>query len=158
ILAAALVSGPAHGSVVLHQDGSFVYTPDADFFGADSFTYRVSDGLLESGTATVAIFVNATDDPVFAAPYALAVDEDGSVALAADNNGAASVDSETVFVASIAAAPEHGQIVFDSDIGHFRYVPNANFNGIDQATVLLGDGLGDPTEQVVTFNVAPVND
>jgi len=34
-----LYEGPAHGTLVLNQDGSFVYTPDAGYFGEDSFTY-----------------------------------------------------------------------------------------------------------------------
>ncbi len=159
LITAVLVTGPAHGSVAFDPDGSFVYTPDADFFGADSFTYRASDGILESGNAaTVAILVNAVDDPFEAAPYTLAVDEDGFVALPADNNGATSADSEAVFVAGIDVGPEHGQIGTDFETGLLRYVPDADFNGVDSATVLLSDGLGDPTSQVVTFNVAPVND
>lgn len=36
---------PAHGSLTLNQDGSFRYTPDAGFTGADSFTYSVSDAV-----------------------------------------------------------------------------------------------------------------
>jgi len=38
------VSGPAHGTLVLNADGTFTYTPEADFHGSDSFTYAVSDG------------------------------------------------------------------------------------------------------------------
>jgi hypothetical protein len=153
------VTGPAHGSVALAPDGSFVYTPDADFFGADSFTYRASDGILESGNvATVNILVNAVDDPVEAAPYALAVNEDGFVVLPADNNGATSADDETVFVGGFTDGPQHGQIVTDFETGLVRYVPDADFNGVDSVTILLSDGLGDPASQVVTFNVAAVND
>lgn len=158
-LTAVLVAGPLHGSVALALDGSFVYRPDADFAGMDSFTYRASDGLLESATeATVALQVNATDDPVVAAAYALALDEDGSVTLSADNNGATSADGGAVFVSGIALGPEHGRLEMDFEAGLFRYVPEANFNGVDSATVFLSDGLGDPTSQVVTFDVAPVND
>ncbi len=39
-----------------------VYTPQANFFGADSFTFKVSDGVLESEPATVTIQVNAVND------------------------------------------------------------------------------------------------
>jgi hypothetical protein len=55
----SIVAGlnPTHGSVVLNPDGSFVYTPDAGFVGADTFGYRVSDGLLESAEAIVTIRV-----------------------------------------------------------------------------------------------------
>jgi hypothetical protein len=35
-----LVSGPVHGSLELHADGSFVYRPEANYFGADIFSYR----------------------------------------------------------------------------------------------------------------------
>ncbi len=43
-LTAVLVDGPTNGTVALNADGSFEYTPDADFNGADSFTYRANDG------------------------------------------------------------------------------------------------------------------
>ncbi|MCO5130815.1 MAG: M10 family metallopeptidase C-terminal domain-containing protein [Xanthobacteraceae bacterium] len=34
-----------HGTVTINVDGSFSYTPDADFVGSDRFLYEVSDGL-----------------------------------------------------------------------------------------------------------------
>ena len=47
-LSAALVSDVAEGALVLGADGSFTYTPDADFAGTDQFTYRASDGAAHS--------------------------------------------------------------------------------------------------------------
>ncbi len=39
------------------------YTPDADFFGTDTFTYTISDGNGGSDTATVTVTVtNVNDD------------------------------------------------------------------------------------------------
>ena len=46
-LTATLVSGPANGTLTLNADGSFVYTPNANFNGTDTFTYSVSDGTLD---------------------------------------------------------------------------------------------------------------
>src|SRR5262249_56237002 len=43
-LSAALVSGPAHGSLTLNADGSFTYTPNANYNGPDSFSYKANDG------------------------------------------------------------------------------------------------------------------
>ena len=50
---------PAHGVAVLNPNGSFTYTPDADYFGPDSFTYTVSDGNGGTAIGTVTITVNA---------------------------------------------------------------------------------------------------
>jgi uncharacterized repeat protein (TIGR01451 family) len=61
-LTAALVSGPSHGALVLNADGSFSYSPTADYFGPDSFTYRASDGSATSNIATVSITVNPVND------------------------------------------------------------------------------------------------
>jgi len=36
---AALVQGPAHGTLVLNPDGTFTYTPAASFVGGDTFAY-----------------------------------------------------------------------------------------------------------------------
>ncbi|WP_161602227.1 SdrD B-like domain-containing protein [Tautonia marina] len=64
LLTVILVTGPAHGTLQLNPDGSFSYEPDADFFGADSFVFIVSDGTAESAPATATIDVLAVpDDP-----------------------------------------------------------------------------------------------
>lgn len=56
-LSAALVSGPAHGTVNLNADGSFTYTPNENFVGLDSFSYRARARSLPSNAATVSIDV-----------------------------------------------------------------------------------------------------
>ena len=61
-LTASLVSGPAHGSLTLNADGSFSYTPDADWNGTDSFTYTANDVALDSNVATVTITMNPVND------------------------------------------------------------------------------------------------
>jgi hypothetical protein len=49
---------PAHGDLLLNEDGSFTYTPDAFFYGNDQFKYKASDGELLSAETTVNISVN----------------------------------------------------------------------------------------------------
>jgi len=56
-LTAVDATQPAHGTVVLDEDGSFTYTPQAGFSGTDLFTYRASDGQDTSAPATVSITV-----------------------------------------------------------------------------------------------------
>jgi len=57
ILSAILVDDVDYGTLTLNADGSFTYTPNSDFQGADSFTYKANDGLLYSNIATVTITV-----------------------------------------------------------------------------------------------------
>jgi Ca2+-binding RTX toxin-like protein len=57
-LTAHLVTGPAHGTLQLHLDGTFNYTPTLNFFGTDTFTYVADDIFLkQSNVATATITV-----------------------------------------------------------------------------------------------------
>jgi VCBS repeat-containing protein len=62
-LTAVKLSDPAHGSLTLNANGSFVYTPQANYNGPDSFTYAANDGTSNSSPATVSITVNPVNDP-----------------------------------------------------------------------------------------------
>ena len=62
-LQAVKVGGPANGSVTVNGDGSFTYTPAANYNGADSFTYKVNDGALDSAPATVRLTITPVNDP-----------------------------------------------------------------------------------------------
>ncbi len=61
-LTAAVVSAPTFGTLTLNADGSFSYTPNADWNGTDSFTYRANDGTTDSNVATATITVNPVND------------------------------------------------------------------------------------------------
>lgn len=61
-ITASLVAGPANGTLGLNGNGSFSYTPNADFNGEDSFTYYASDGTNNSAVARVTITINRVND------------------------------------------------------------------------------------------------
>ena len=54
---------PEHGLLLLNLDGTYTYTPAADYFGPDSFAYTVTNAEGSSSTATVAITI-AEEAPV----------------------------------------------------------------------------------------------
>ena len=67
-ITAVLVSGPSHAaSFTLNSDGSFSYTPTANWIGSDDFTYKANDGSIDSNireTVTIAVDpVNDAPDP-----------------------------------------------------------------------------------------------
>ena len=74
-ITAIVVATPQHGGLSLSADGSFTYTPNENYFGADSFTYRANDGFDESRVATVAITVGGLPDAPVAVDDAYSTDE-----------------------------------------------------------------------------------
>src|SRR2546427_13175570 len=94
LLSAVLVSGPSHGTLILNADGSFRYSPAANYNGPDSFTYQASDGATNSGVVTVTLTVNPVNDAPVAADDTYTTPEDtiltaGAPGVLADHNGVA---------------------------------------------------------------------
>ena len=58
-----VVTPPVHGTIVLNQDGSYIYSPDPTFVGTDVFTYEVCDRDGQCSQATVTIVVDAAPVP-----------------------------------------------------------------------------------------------
>jgi VCBS repeat-containing protein len=156
------VAGPAHGVLALNADGSFTYTPDADFHGADSFTYAVADGNGGTAQATVSITVDPVNDDPVAQADAFTTDEDVALAgnVLADNGAGADADPDgdalTVNTTPV-AGPANGTLVLAAD-GSFTYTPDADFHGTDSFTYEVSDGHGGSDQATVTITVDPVND
>jgi len=77
-LTASLVSAPSNGTLRLHADGSFSYTPRHGFVGSDLFIYQASDGTDLSNLAIVTLTVLPTGYEADVAPRG---DGDGRVAV-----------------------------------------------------------------------------
>ncbi len=158
-LTAVLVSGPAHAaSFTLNADGTFSYTPAANFFGTDSFTYRAFDGTAESNIATVAITVTPVNDAPAAGDDAFDTDEDTTLAPAvsvlADDTD---VDNDPLTAVLLSSPTHAASFTFNPD-GTFVYTPVANFFGTDSFTYQASDGQDVSNVAVVTITVRPQND
>src|SRR5207237_1089673 len=105
-----LVSGPAHGTLVLNAGGTYTYTPNPNYNGADSFTFKANDGSLDSNVATVSITLAAVNDAPVATGGSASTLEDtalsGSVS-ATDVEGG-------VLTYSVVTAPTHGAFVLNA--------------------------------------------
>ncbi len=75
-LTAVLNAGPANGTLTLNANGTFTYTPHANYNGSDTFTYRANDGTANSNIATVTITVSPVNDVPVAVNDAYATNED----------------------------------------------------------------------------------
>jgi len=58
-------SQPAHGTVTVNGNGSYTYTPTAFYWGADSFTFTITNQTLRASTATNSITVNWVNQPPY---------------------------------------------------------------------------------------------
>ena len=149
----------ANGTVTFDQiNGTFTYTPDPDYNGSDSFTILIDDG--NGGTAEQVVSVTVTpvnDDPTAPATNSVSAAEDA--ASAATAIGADDVDNDTLtYSEKPGAEAANGTVTFDQINGTFTYTPDPDFNGSDSFTILIDDGNGGTTEQVVSVTVTPVND
>lgn len=142
-LTAALKAGPAHGSVTIAADGSFVYTAAAGYVGADSFTYTASDGTASS-SATVAVSVAAP-----AKLYPTLPDSD----LVQRAN---TVDGSSSTAQTLTGVSQHNSFYFDfaAPSGH-DVITNFGRADVIVTKGMFYDGNGDGVISVrnTTFNV-----
>ena len=157
-LTAVLVTGPSHGSLTLNANGSFSYTPAANFAGADSFSYRASDGTLTSNVATVTLSVTAVNDAPVAAGDAYSTAEDTVLTVPAP--GVLGNDSDPdgdPLTAVLVTGPSHGSLTLNAN-GSFSYTPAADFAGADSFSYRASDGTLTSNVATVTLTVTAVND
>lgn len=147
----SIVLGPASGTLS-GTPPNMTYTPNADFNGADSFTFKANDGALDSNVATVSITVNPINDPPAADAQPVSTDEDTAVAITL--TGSDPEGSALTF--SVVSSPVHGTL--SGTPPDVTYAPAANFNGADNFTFKVNDGELDSNSATVSIAVNPVND
>ncbi|MDQ2997662.1 MAG: Ig-like domain-containing protein, partial [Chloroflexota bacterium] len=152
----SIVGGAAHGQVQLLDaaTGAFTYQPASGFLGGDQFSFKVSDGTLESNLATVQLRITNT------APVAIA--DSLSAAIKATTIGqlkATDADSDPL-IYSIVANPQQGVVVItNAATGAFTYTPTTEAHGSDSFSFKVNDGSTDSNVAVVTLalgNATPI--
>lgn len=157
-LSAVLVTGPAHGSVLLFTNGTFTYTPAPDFNGDDSFTYRASDGALLSDVATARIHVNPVNDAPVAVADRGSLDEDTTLTVAPPGVLANDTDVDgDALLAVLSSGASHGTVTLLPN-GGYSYRPAPDYNGSDAFSYHASDGALISGDVVVSLAIAPVND
>jgi cysteine-rich repeat protein len=147
--------GAATGGAVSLVDGQILFTPAADFSGAASFRYTVSDGAA-SVDGSVAVAVTPVNDPPVATDDAVTTAEDTPLDLAVadlvDND--VDVDGDALAVTAVGDAVG-GTVSRTGDT--IRFVPAPGTSGVASFSYTISDGtLGD--EATVAVTVTAVND
>ncbi|MCZ8190879.1 MAG: Ig-like domain-containing protein [Microcystis sp. LE19-338.1B] len=153
-----LVSSVTKGILTLNPNGSFNYTPEANFFGTDSFTYQVNDGLADSNITTVTLTVNPVNDAPIANPDSYTLDEDTTLTINAPGVKGNDTDGENdSLTVNLVSSVTKGILNLNPN-GSFNYTPEANFFGTDSFTYKVNDSLADSNITTVTLTVKPIND
>jgi VCBS repeat-containing protein len=163
----AVGSAPANGSVTVNADGSYVYTPKANYAGSDSFTITASDG--KGGTATQAVKVTVTpvnDAPVItSAAQAGAVVEDGALS-ATGKFTSSDVDAGATATYTGSKVGTYGSFTIDAATGAWKYdLDNATAQALaageaktETFAVVVTDDKGATATQNVVVTVTGSND
>ena len=143
-----IVTPPLHGTASI-VDNQLVYTPTANYFGPDSFTFRATDsgGLTIDGTASVTV-VAVNDAPV-AADGTLTVSDYGpgtGLLVASD------IDSSNLTYSIVTQGSQGTVTITDAATGAYSYTPNATANGTDSFTIKANDGLLDSNIATIIVN------
>ena len=139
-LDAVLVSQVTEGSLTLNPDGSFDFTPPADFSGGATFSYVANDGVIDSNVAIVNIIVSAVNDAPVASDDAYSTNENTTRNVVAPGVLINDVDVDGDVLTAVLQSPtSNGSLTLSSD-GSFVYVPNPGTSGIDSFTYVVEDG------------------
>jgi LysM repeat protein len=138
-LSAISYTQPAHGTVTVSADGSFIYTPDAGYVGLDTFTYIAGAGIVSS-TATVT--VNVFQPLLVATPDVYTVHTGDTLLVTGPNNliGNDFTNGGTIDATSF-SSPSHGMLSV-SLTGDITYVPDPGYIGTDTFTYYISNGYG----------------
>ena len=151
----SLLTGPSNGGVTFNSDGTFTYTPNANFFGTDTFEYNVTDEDGGTDTAIATINIVSINDGPGAGDDHETTDEDMPVTIdVLTNDSDPENDPLTVSISSI---PVNGTVVVNPN-GSITYTPNDDFFGSDSFEYELCDSGGLFTTATVTVDVASIND
>ena len=150
---AAGTLGPLHGTVMINANGTYSYTPAANYTGTDSFSFTVTDGTI-TAERTISVTVTPVNDaPVVAGGTASVAEEQP---LNGNLPGASDVDGDALTYGTGTTAPAHGTVTINAD-GGYTYTPAPNYTGTDTFSFTVTDGTV-TVERTITVTVTPVND
>ena len=131
-----VVSQPAHGTVTVEDNnGSFTYTPAANYSGNDVFSYTAANSAGASNTATVNITIIAANDAPIAQNSAFSLESGSSY-----NGQLSATDQEGESLSFfMVTAPQKGSLSIAGS-GTFTYTPNPDTTGNDSFAFKASDG------------------
>ncbi len=143
-----VTSGPNHGTLS-GTAPDLTYTPDANFYGTDSFSFVVNDSSVDSAAATVSIAVNSVNDTPVADSQSVSTEQGTPIALTLTGSD---VDGDGLSFA-VSSGPLHGSL--SGTAPDLTYTPDAGYEGVDSFSFTVNDGLATSASATVTITISP---
>jgi len=144
----SIVSQPLNGTLTGIAP-SVTYTPNANYNGLDTFTFKANDGKVDSNIATVSITVTPVNDAPVANDQPVTTIQDTPVSITLT---ASDVDGD-LLTYSVVTLPANGSL--SGTAPNLTYTPNPDFTGLDSFTFKANDGLKDSNIATVSITVNP---
>ncbi|HIJ49168.1 MAG TPA: tandem-95 repeat protein, partial [Gammaproteobacteria bacterium] len=148
---------PQHGAVTLEGGNgpAYSYSPDDNYHGTDSFSYRGHDGAADSNTATISLTINSINDVPLAFDSSNTADEDSD---ASGTLQGSDIDGDSLSY-SIVTPPQHGVVILEGGSGAtYNYSPAANYHGTDSFSYKTNDGNADSSTATISLTINSIND
>ena len=146
-----IVQDPTHGKLT-NQNNQWTYTPFAEYYGEDSFSFQASDDQVYGNTGSVMVIIAEVNDPPVVQSSTFKLKEDANIAIkliASDPEGQS-------LNFTITNAPQNGSITGTGP--SYNYTPSKDFNGVDSFEVQASDGYLNSEVAKITLYVESQND
>jgi Big-like domain-containing protein/PKD domain-containing protein len=149
----------AHGHAVANANGTWTYTPNAGYTGADHFTIVASDGTANSAPANVDLTVTPNHAPV-CEMSAVQTGVGAAVTVVLYCSDQDAQDKTHLTYALSNPSPAHGAIsTLNGNAQTLKYTPNSGYAGTDSFGFTASDGdLTGSATQIIHVSNSPVCD
>ena len=138
-LTPSVIDSASHGKLIMDPaTGKVTYTPDSNFTGKDTITYKICDSLGKCDTAIIVITVTPVNDPPVVDNETHTTPKNTPVSGDLTNAGDSDMDGNLVVTTTPEVAPKNGNIVINPD-GTYTYTPNTDYVGNDTVVVKICD-------------------
>ena len=141
-----IVTPPSHGTLS-GSGATRTYTPDSNFSGADSFTFKANDGALDSNLATISITVGSSNNAPVAVDDSATTEENTPLDIAVLSNDTDAEGDALSIVRVTTTSSTHGAVTIQPN-GTLRFVPDAAFVGQSTFSYTISDGQFNSTAMV----------
>ena len=148
-----ITTTPSNGTINTSPNGSFIYTPAANFFGTDFIAVTACDAANACVSANITFNVNSVNDSPIAQDRSITINEDESTSgtlIISDADHAS-------LVVSIVQGAQNGQLIINNQ-GQYSYTPQANYYGIETIVVSVCDALNACDAATITIQISSVED